>query len=166
MPLVSLDDFYPELQLQRVSTMLPTTFPLVRERVAEGALPDLVSPEWLDMRWWASKVHRASRARQETMVSGRDIIRLQCQKSPLIGTWLDVIPSAALGLEISPPIFRLVVRWWLGLPLLSSPSFFFCLACVYFLHLVFLFCFCFCTYWFFLSALFRTRERGIQNFKR
>ena len=49
--------------------------------------------------------------------SGRDLVRLRCQQSPSIGAWLSAIPSRALGLEISPPIYRILLRWWLGLPL-------------------------------------------------
>ena len=47
--------------------------------------------------------------------SGRDLVRLLCQHSPSIGAWLSAIPSSALGTEISPAIYRILLSWWLGL---------------------------------------------------
>ena len=54
--------------------------------------------------------------------SGRDLVRLLCQHSHSIGAWLSAIPSSALGTEISPPIYRILLRWWLGLSIAGSSS--------------------------------------------
>ena len=51
--------------------------------------------------------------------SGRDLVRLQRQHSPSIGAWLSAIPSSALGTEIPPSVFRILLRWWLGLSISS-----------------------------------------------
>ena len=52
----------------------------------------------------------------------KDLVRLQCQRSPSIGAWLSAIPSRALGLEISPPLYRILLCWWLGLPLTATSA--------------------------------------------
>ena len=97
-----------------------TNFPFSAAMASRPCTPGKVSPQWLEMQWWAKKIHAAHRSQLETRAIGRDIVRFQCQKSPHIGTWLDAIPAPQLGLEISPPVFRLLIKWWLGLPI--NPS--------------------------------------------
>ena len=57
---------------------------------------------------------------QDSQCSGRELVRLQCQHSPSIGPWLSDIHSSALGTEICPPIYRILLRWWLGLSVAAS----------------------------------------------
>ena len=90
--------------------------------VANRKLPPSKSrAEWLKLDHWCEKMQQFRWEKLLSQCSGRDLVRLQCQHSPSIGAWLSAIPSRALGLEISPPIYRILLRWWLGMPL-AFPS--------------------------------------------
>ena len=107
--------------LRESAELLPPQFLLPRAWLAEGRLPTKVEPQWLKLDFWCEKMQQFRLERFLSRCSGRDLVRLQCQQSPSIGAWLSAIPSRALGLEISPAIYRILLRWWLGLPL-SIPS--------------------------------------------
>ena len=66
------------------------------------------------MKFWSSQVHNKAFDDLLARSSGRNIVRLQCQKNCNSGAWLNAIPSKALGLELSPATSRIVWRWWLG----------------------------------------------------
>ena len=52
----------------------------------------------------------------------RDKLRLKSLDVEGSGLWLSAIPSEALGLAIPSFEFSLLLRWWLGERLLSTPS--------------------------------------------
>ena len=54
--------------------------------------------------------------------NGRDVVRLQCLSRNASGAWLHAIPSKALGLELSPAVFRVLLNFWLGAPLVEEVS--------------------------------------------
>ncbi len=64
-------------------------------------------------------MHNHLRDELSATVSGRDLVRLQCLFHQSSDAWLQVIPSGALGLEISR-VLRVLVRFWFGLPILEE----------------------------------------------
>ena len=48
--------------------------------------------------------------------------RLLNVSRPHAGSWLNVMPSIALKLSLSPPEFNVLVRWWLGAPVCSGTN--------------------------------------------
>ena len=69
-------------------------------------------------RWWAGHVAVEQRSRLCQLGSARDMARLQCQGGAVANGWMSVLPSRALRTDISDAEYRLLLRWWLGLPLL------------------------------------------------
>ena len=68
--------------------------------------------------WWAEKVADVQSQRLETAGSARDRSRRVCQQGPVATGWLQALPNKALRTEIPDAEFRLLLRWWLGLPIL------------------------------------------------
>ena len=101
-------------------SLLPPQCLLPRVWLAEKRLPAKAEPDWLKLEYWCDKMQQFRLEKLLSRCSGRDLVRLQCQRSPSIGAWLSAIPSRALGMEISPPIYRILLCWWLGLPLVAS----------------------------------------------
>ena len=56
----------------------------------------------------------------EKMVSSRDRARLNSLEAKHAGDWLNVFPSASLGLKLRPPEFRFASLYRLGMPLYAS----------------------------------------------
>jgi hypothetical protein len=56
--------------------------------------------------------------RLEAKGTVRDRTRLACQKGPVATGWLQALPSRVQQTHISDTDFRLLLRWWLGLPIL------------------------------------------------
>jgi hypothetical protein len=67
-------------------------------------------------KWWA--VNEAQSRRHDAKGSVRDRARLACQKGTVATGWLRALPNKALRTEIPDTEFRLLLRWWLGLPIL------------------------------------------------
>ena len=101
---------------------LPAQFLLPRAWLAEKRLPEKVDADWLKLDYWCEKMHQCRWENLLSQCSGRDLVRLLCQHTPSIGAWLSAIPSCALGTEISPPLYRILLRWWLGLSVASSSA--------------------------------------------
>ena len=57
-----------------------------------------------------------------SMGSVRDQARLACQQAPLSTAWMTAPPVPALGLKFGGRKYRLLLRWWLGVPLLAEDS--------------------------------------------
>ena len=66
------------------------------------------------------KVYAKLKAQLVEQVRGRDLVRLQCLDHKFVGAWLTAIPSPALALELSAPLFRALLRFWLGQPIVIS----------------------------------------------
>jgi hypothetical protein len=76
------------------------------------------STDHASQRWWAGHVAVEQRARLCKLGSARGMARLQCQGGPISNGWMSVLPSRAMHTDISDADYRLLLRWWLGLPLL------------------------------------------------
>ena len=76
------------------------------------------STDHASQRWWAEHVAVEQRSRHCQLGTARDMARLQCQGGPIANGWMSVLPSRSLRTDISDPDYRLLLRWWLGLPIL------------------------------------------------
>ena len=71
-------------------------------------------------RWWAELVFKVQSQRLDSTGSSRDRTRRACQKGPVATGWLNALPSRVQQTEIPDTEFRLLLRWWLGLPILPT----------------------------------------------
>ena len=69
-------------------------------------------------KWWAEQVYDAQDHHLNAMGSVRDRVRRVSQKGPLATGWLRTLPSKAR--HIPDAEFRLLLTWWLGLPILRT----------------------------------------------
>jgi len=60
----------------------------------------------------------AQSQRLDSTGPARDRTRRVCQKGPVATGWLRALPNKALKTDIQDTDFRLLLRWWLGLPIL------------------------------------------------
>ena len=69
-------------------------------------------------RWWAAQVAKEQRSQVCHLGSARDMARLHSQEGAISNGWMSVLPSRTLRTDISDVDYRVLLRWWLGLPLL------------------------------------------------
>jgi hypothetical protein len=79
---------------------------------------DSATKEHATQKWWAEKVSDAQSQRLDNVGSARDRVRRACQKGPVATGWLRALPNRALHTDFSDTEYRLLLRWWLGLPIL------------------------------------------------
>lgn len=72
-----------------------------------------------DQRFWSNLIHKARKNALLQDSSARDMVRLRCQNSSTASAWSRAPPSTALGTKIARDRFRLMLRWHLGIPILS-----------------------------------------------
>jgi len=72
------------------------------------------------LRWSAEQVFKSLSRRHDANASVRDRTRLACQKGPITTGWLCALPNKALRTDIPGSEFRLLLCWWLGLPILPQ----------------------------------------------
>ena len=112
----------PQEALGAVCKLLPPSAVLPRVWNAEGSLPEQAKEEWLHQKWWVTQVEKQQQEHLLSKASGRDVVRLQCLSRNASGAWLHAIPSKALGLEFSPAVFRTLLKFWLGLPVVEATA--------------------------------------------
>jgi hypothetical protein len=120
--IIPADPWFPEKSLQEVCSHLPAQCPAPRLWLTDKKIPPELFPNAFKLQWWMEKIHGHQRELLDGKVVNRDILRLQCQQKPYMGAWLQAIPSQPLGTELSSAIFRQLVKWWLGIPLCSTPD--------------------------------------------
>jgi hypothetical protein len=76
--------------------------------------------EHTTQKWWAEKVVDMQSQRLDSSGTARDRTRRVCQKGPVATGWLGALLNNALRTEIPDIEFRLLLRWWLGIPILPS----------------------------------------------
>jgi hypothetical protein len=76
--------------------------------------------EHTTQKWWAEKVAEMQSQRLDSSGTARDRTRRVCQKGPVATGWLGALPNKALRTEIPDIEFRLLLRWWLGIPILPT----------------------------------------------
>ena len=112
-PAPDLQGTLQELQLQLGPNMEPLASWLSGTTPLSSATKDHAT-----QRWWAEKVAEVQGQRLDSSGSARDRSRRVCQRGPVATGWLRALPNKALRTEIPDTEFRLLLRWWLGLPLL------------------------------------------------
>ena len=103
---------------------IPAHGPTPHRRVTELGVDVARDPEpdWVSQKWWTEKSHVKASEKLRSQLCGRDLVRLQCQDFTNVGAWLRVIPSRAMGLELPPCTFQILLKWWLGQELVSTGS--------------------------------------------
>ena len=76
--------------------------------------------EHTTQKWWAQKVVDMQSQRLDSSGTARDRTRRVCQKGPVATGWLGALLNNALRTEIPDIEFRLLLRWWLCIPILPS----------------------------------------------
>ena len=86
-------------------------------------------PDQGNLWWWNER--RANHAYEQVLrsASARDCARLRCQADSEAGSWLQACPSSGLGLRLNPTEFMVLLRWWLGIPLVPADTSLSCPSC-------------------------------------
>ena len=79
----------------------------------------------LSQRWWSQRIHQARVKRLEGGLPLRDRARYNLQRMTGTSSWMTVTPNEGLGLKLEGRDYRLLLKWWLGLPI-TTPS---CRSC-------------------------------------
>jgi len=89
------------------------------KNIIMGMMTALVSvkTDHTTQRWWAEQVSESLSRRHDANGSVRDRTRLACQKGPIATGRLCALPNKALRTDIPDSKFRLLLLWWLGLPI-------------------------------------------------
>ena len=89
-----------------------------------GQLSSHVVPEDIhrQQRWWTDACHKAKLDAFKVAVPLRDQCRLRLQTMPHTTAWMQVVPNEGLRLSFSGSEYRILLRWWLGIPLLSGDA--------------------------------------------
>ena len=77
---------------------------------------------YCSQKWWMSARSTLSRSQVLAPSGARSQQLVKCHSVVFASAWLSALPSASLGLCLAPAEFRVLVRWWLGLPQLSETS--------------------------------------------
>lgn len=119
----------PEVALSRPSQDLVATIDALRAQLGPNFEPlagwyanptQLASASFdhASQRWWAEQVAQEQRSRLCQLGTARDMARLQSQEGPISTGWMSVLPCRAVRTDIGDVDYRVLLRWWLGLPLL------------------------------------------------
>ena len=76
------------------------------------------SSDHASQRWWAEQVAKEQRSRLCLSGTVRDMARLQSQQGAISNGWMSVLPNRAVRTDIGDVDYRVLLCWWLGLPLL------------------------------------------------
>ena len=77
-------------------------------------------PEHAKQRWWNEKVHKAKLTDFNRMATEAEITRIKCQQKPSTGIWLSAQPNSALALKLTNTEMCILLKWWLGAPVLGE----------------------------------------------
>jgi len=81
--------WFPEILLNSVCKVLPSTCAIPRLLLANKETPPELSVLHLQMKWWSTQVCLKVHQSVTTQSKGRDIIRLECQRQPHVGLWVQ-----------------------------------------------------------------------------
>jgi hypothetical protein len=79
-------------------------------------------PEYSNSHWWANKVHYKCVEEMCHQATGRDIPRLQAQTTGRGSDWMRARPSRPNRTTVPPHLYRLGLKWWLGLRIIPSDT--------------------------------------------
>ena len=104
--------------LRRLEQVLPPAQEPLASWVRSGII---VCPDGPEARqhWWTNQLHGAHRRELQAAAAGRDVPRLEAILSGGGGRWMDALPAATAGTVVRPIEYRTLLRWHLGLPIIS-----------------------------------------------
>ena len=110
----------PDMQvtLRRLQAQLGPNMDPLASWLAGTTTLDSATKEHATQKWWAEKVSDVQSQRLDNVGSARDRTRRACQKGPVATGWLRALPNRALRTDFPDIEYRLLLRWWLGLPIL------------------------------------------------
>jgi hypothetical protein len=79
-----------------------------------------MTPAQCTQKYWANRLYALRRRALVNIASSRDTVRLSFQEGHGATSWLTVPPAPALGNACPPSQFRLLLRWFLGMPILEE----------------------------------------------
>ena len=79
-----------------------------------------VHDDFSSLKWWNDLLAQSVRKSLLDSVNARDRARLLCQGDGNSGCWLEPCPSESLGLRLSSSEFSILLKWWLGLPVMPD----------------------------------------------
>ena len=112
----------PDLQvtLSKLQAQLGSNIdPLERWVLGTSTLAS-ATDEHATQKWWAERVYDIQSQQLDSQGPARDRTRRMCQKGTVATGWLSVVPSRVRHTDIPDADFRLLLKWWLGLPILPT----------------------------------------------
>ena len=94
--------------------------PLSRWRAED--VPSGADKEHLEQRWWGRKIQKVRFTRLQLQSFLRDRNRQRLQSMPFASSWMTLVPSVGLGQKLGNSDYRVLLRWWTGIPLRSTSS--------------------------------------------
>ena len=73
-------------------------------------------------KWWSLQLQKAQAKSIVQTAPLRDRCRLALQNMPHTTAWMNVVPNEGLGNKMAGPNYRLLLRWWLGMPLVEGSA--------------------------------------------
>jgi hypothetical protein len=83
-------------------------------------ITSLLPPNLTQQDTWSRWVYKKALGTLQSSVPIRDCVRLERQSRPHAGAWLHAVPNQALDNKFGASDFRTLLRFHLGLPLISS----------------------------------------------
>ena len=108
-------------QLAQLLTILGPKFEPVNTWATSGQAPQF-EDHHRSQKWCTTRVHTEAAQAMSSSVSLRDRCRLNLQAMPNVATWMEVTPSRALGTKFTGTEYQLLLRWWLGMPLVAGSA--------------------------------------------
>ena len=110
-----------KVHVQQLSNTLGATFqPLATWSPLDE--PQSIDGEHRSQKWWSNHLHTARARNLLHSLPVRDACRFTLQRMPNTTAWMEVTPSTALGTKFTGCEYRLLLRWWVGLPLLTGAA--------------------------------------------
>ena len=106
----------------------PTTSQALHWLAENRAVPSL-HPIFCSLTWWSAQIHQRAWDQMMDEASARDRARIRCIGGANASQWLEPCPSEALGLHFTTGEFSILLKWWLGQPLLPVTEQHICRSC-------------------------------------
>ena len=106
--------------LEEMQSLLGPNFDPLAQWIGSHASMGSASGQHLSQRWWSQALGTRAMNRLLDSVSPRDQARLLEQQNGVGTAFMAVTPSNSLHTTIPSDLYRLGLKWWLGLPLIGA----------------------------------------------
>ena len=79
-----------------------------------------IHENYSSLSWWDDILAKHEKNRLVDNAPARDRARLRCIADEFASCWLEPCPTESLGLRLSSAEFTVLVKWWLGLPVVPD----------------------------------------------